>query len=180
MQPKGPKIAILVFLVSCAAIAFIMPVELILNTDSIFEDPAKERIKEESLVDNYKGQLILKIKHDDNLSVTSNFEVVQQLIQLEQELLDGSNPDTSWEYDSTIITKLETPFSAWQEAFESRNRSLVNASKWSDVLSPTIDGGWCGNQSTTQEIAAFQTTMLLLPKDSNFGIACPSFPGRLN
>ncbi len=177
MQPKGSKIAILVFLVSCAAIAFIMPVELILNTDSIFEDPAKERIKEEALVDNYKGQLILKIKHDDNLSVTSNFEVVQQLIQLEKELLDGSNPDTSWEYDSTIITKLETPFSAWGDAFESRNRSLENASKWSDVLSPTIDGGWCGNQSTTEEIAAFQTTMLLLPKDSNFGIACPSFPG---
>ena len=71
--------------------------------------------------------------------MTSNFEVVQQLIQLEQELLDGSNPDTSWEYDSTIITKLETPFSAWQEAFESRNRSLANASKWSDVLSPTIE-----------------------------------------
>ncbi len=68
-----------------------MPVELILNTDSIFEDPAKERIKEESLVDNYKGQLILKIKHDDNLSVTSNFEVVKQLIQLEKELLDGTN-----------------------------------------------------------------------------------------
>ena len=67
MQPKGPKIAILVFLVSCATFAFIMPVELILNTDSIFEDPAKERIKEEALVDNYKGQLILKIKHDDNL-----------------------------------------------------------------------------------------------------------------
>ena len=108
MKPKGSQIAILVFLVSCAAIAFIMPVELILNTDSIFEDPAKERIKEESLVDNYKGQLILKIKHDDNLSVTSNFEVVKQLIQLEKELLDGSNPDTSWEYDSTIITKLET------------------------------------------------------------------------
>ena len=61
-------------LVSCALIAIAMPVELVLNTDSIFIDPAKERIREEGLADNYQGQLILKISHDnDDVSVTSNF-----------------------------------------------------------------------------------------------------------
>jgi len=176
MQSKVFRNSITLSLIFFAMVAIIFPVELVLNTDSIFEDPAKERIKEESLVDNYKGQLILKIRHDDGESVTSNFDNMQALMILEKELLEGTNPDNSWDY-STIITKLETPFSAWSEAFESRNRSLENATKWSDVLSPTIEGGWCGNDSTVAENEAFQTTMLLLPKDSNFGIACPSFPG---
>lgn len=165
-------------LVSCALIAIAMPVELVLNTDSIFVDPAKERIKEEGLADNYQGQLILKISHDnDDLSVTSNFSLVKELIQLEAELLDGTNPDTSWEYSSTVIVKLETPFAAWEEAFNSRNKSFENSTKWSEVLDSNNTGGWCGNQSTAEENSAFQTTMLLLPKDSNYGIACPSFPG---
>ncbi|HIH58328.1 MAG TPA: MMPL family transporter, partial [Candidatus Poseidoniaceae archaeon] len=165
-------------LVSCALIAIAMPVELVLNTDSIFIDPAKERIREEGLADNYQGQLILKISHDnDDVSVTSNFSLVKELIQLEAELLDGTNPDTSWEYSSTVIVKLETPFAAWEEAFNSRNKSFENSTKWSEVLDSNNTGGWCGNQSTAEENSAFQTTMLLLPKDSNYGIACPSFPG---
>ena len=27
------------------------------------------------------------------------------------------------------------------------------------------------------ESSAFETTLLLLPKDTNFGVACPAFPG---
>ncbi|DAC37492.1 MAG TPA: hypothetical protein D7H83_08010, partial [Candidatus Poseidoniales archaeon] len=178
MQIEKIRFAIMASLVSCALIAIAMPVELVLNTDSIFIDPAKERIREEGLADNYQGQLILKISHDnDDVSVTSNFSLVKELIQLEAELLDGTNPDTSWEYSSTVIVKLETPFAAWEEAFNSRNKSFENSTKWSEVLDSNNTGGWCGNQSTAEENSAFQTTMLLLPKDSNYGIACPSFPG---
>ena len=177
MQAERLRFAIMAFLISCALIAIVMPVELILNTESIFDDPAKQRIEEEGLGDDSKAQLILRISHDDDLSVTSNFAVVQKLMQIEKELLDGSNSDTSWEYEGAIVVKVETPFSSWEEAFNSRNRSLENSSKWSDVLEPAISGGWCGDNSTTEESNAFQTTMLLLPKDSNFGVACPSFPG---
>ena len=178
MKIEKIRFAIMASLVSCALIAIAMPVELVLNTDSIFIDPAKERIREEGLADNYQGQLILKISHDnDDVSVTSNFSLVKELIQLEAELLDGTNPDTSWEYSSTVIVKLETPFAAWEEAFNSRNKSFENSTKWSEVLDSNNTGGWCGNQSTAEENSAFQTTMLLLPKDSNYGIACPSFPG---
>ena len=122
-------------------------------------------------------ELIVKIKHDSNLSVTGNFAVMKELMKLENELLNGSNPETSWEYDSTFVYKLQTPFQSWEDAFSSRNRSLENATKWSDVLQPPIEGGWCGNQSTDEERNAFQTTMLLLPKDATFGVACPAFPG---
>ena len=177
MRLERLKVTILVALASFALFAFISPLELALNTDSVFEDPAKERMREESLSENFKGQLILKIRHDDNLSVTSNFAIFQQLLQLEHEFKEGTNPETAWDSQSTKITKLETPFQSWEEAFSSRNRSLTNATKWSDVLQPTIEGGWCGNSSTNEEKSAFQKTLLLLPKDSNFGIVCPSFPG---
>ena len=84
------------------------------NTDLIFEDEAKERIKKESEVDSFKNQLIVKIKHDSNLSVTGNFAVMKELVKLENELLNGSNPETSWEYDSTFVYKLQTPFQSWK------------------------------------------------------------------
>ena len=177
MEAKRGKIAIVSTMAICALFAVLMPVELVLNTDLIFEDEAKERIKKETVVDSFKNQLIVKIKHDSNLSVTGNFAVMKELVKLENELLNGSNPETSWEYDSTFVYKLQTPFQSWEDAFSSRNRSLENATKWSDVLQPPIEGGWCGNQSTDEERNAFQTTMLLLPKDATFGVACPAFPG---
>ncbi len=177
MVTERRKIAIVSVMAICALFAVIMPTELVLDTDLIFEDSAKERIRKETVVDSFKNQLIVKINHDENLSITGNFVIMKDLVKLEKELLDGSNPDTSWEYDSTYVMKLETPFQAWEEAFESRNRSLENATKWSDVLQPPIEGGWCGNQSTTEEKTAFQTSLLLLPKDATLGVACPSFPG---
>ena len=177
MGNKRVKIAIVTGMAICALFAVIMPTELVLDTDLIFEDSAKDRIKDETVVDSFKNQLILKINHDENLSVTGNFAIMKDLVKLEKELLNGSNPDTSWEYDSTYVVKLETPFHAWDQAFASRNRSLENATKWSDVLQPPIEGGWCGNQSTIEEKTAFQTSLLLLPKDATLGVACPSFPG---
>ena len=129
MEAKRGKIAIVSTMAICALFAVLMPVELVLNTDLIFEDEAKERIKKETVVDSFKNQLIVKIKHDSNLSVTGNFAVMKELMKLENELLNGSNPDTSWEYDSTFVYKLQTPFQSWEDAFSSRNRSLDNATK---------------------------------------------------
>ena len=178
MKPENIRLSILVGLVICSGMMFVAPVNLVLNTDSVFDDPAVKRINEERVEDyNSKGQLILKITHDDGRSITSDFSLVQKLMQLEEELLDGSNSSTSWDNEEVVVAKLQTPFSAWSDAFESRNRSLENATKWADVLQPPIEGGWCGNQSTSVESSAFETTLLLLPKEANFGVACPSFPG---
>ena len=178
MKPENIRLSILLSLVICSGMMFVAPVNLVLNTESVFDDPAVKRINEERVEDyNSKGQLILKITHDDGRSITSDFSLVQKLMQLEAELLDGSNSSTSWDNEEVIVAKLQTPFSAWSDAFESRNRSLENATKWADVLQPPIEGGWCGNQSTSMESSAFETTLLLLPKETNFGVACPSFPG---
>ena len=54
MQIEKIRFAIMASLASCALIAIAMPVELVLNTESIFIDPAKERIREEGLADNYQ------------------------------------------------------------------------------------------------------------------------------
>ena len=64
MDTKNTKIGITMSLVFFALMSLLMPVDLVLNTDAVFEDPAKERIKEEGLVGNKTSQLILKIKHD--------------------------------------------------------------------------------------------------------------------
>ena len=178
MKPENIRLSILVSLVICSGMLFIQPVNLVLNTESVFDDPAVKRMEEERIGDyDQKGQLIIKITHDDGRSITSDFSLVQKLMQLETEFLDGSNSSTSWDSEEVVVAKLQTPFSAWSDAFESRNRSLENATKWADVLQPPIEGGWCGNQSNSMESSAFETTLLLLPKDTNFGVACPSFPG---
>ena len=63
MDTKNTKIGITMSLVFFALMSLLMPVDLVLNTDAVFEDPAKERIKEEGLVGNKTSQLILKIKN---------------------------------------------------------------------------------------------------------------------
>ena len=162
MKPENIRLSILLSLVICSGMMFVAPVNLVLNTESVFDDPAVKRINEERVEDyNSKGQLIIKITHDDGRSITSDFSLVQKLMQLEAELLDGSNSSTSWDNEEVVVAKLQTPFSAWSDAFESRNRSLENATKWADVLQPPIEGGWCGNQSTSMESSAFETTLLL-------------------
>ncbi len=177
METRKVKIGITMSFVFFALISIIMPVDLVLNTDAVFVDPAKEKIKEEGLVGNKTSQLILKIKHDDDRSVTSDFEIFSNLLNLERELIDGSNDSTSWDYDDVRVDRVKTPFSYWSDAFESRNRSVENASKWGDLLNPVIEGGWCGENATIEEADAFKNTMLLLPKNSEFHIACPAFPG---
>ena len=84
MKPENIRLSILVGLVICSGMMFVAPVNLVLNTESVFDDPAVKRINEEKIEDyNSKGQLILKITHDDGRSITSDFSLVQKLMQLE-------------------------------------------------------------------------------------------------
>ncbi|MDP6870237.1 MAG: hypothetical protein QGI21_05645 [Candidatus Poseidoniaceae archaeon] len=178
MKTEHLRIVILSGLVLCSTLIVAYPVELVLNTDVIFEDETMARIESESISEvEQEGQLLLVIKHDNGSSLTGDFQFIERLMQIERELLDGSNSSTSWVSEEVVISKLETPFNFWAKAFESRNRSLENANQWSDVLQPPLEEGWCGDNSTEAEQQAFESTLLLLPKDSNFGVACPSFPG---
>ena len=118
MKPENIRLSILVSLVICSGMLFIAPVNLVLNTESVFDDPAVKRMNEERVEDfNTKGQLILKITHDDGRSITCDFSLVQKLMQLEEELLDGSNSSTSWDSQEVVVAKLQTPFNAWSDAF---------------------------------------------------------------
>ena len=76
-----------------------------------------------------------------------------------------------------FLSRIITPFSAWSDAFDARNRSLGNATQWADVLVPEIEDGWCGNNATDEERVAFESSLLMLPESTNFGVACPAFSG---
>jgi len=176
MRPEQVRLALVVGMLMSAALLFSYPVNPKMNTEVIFDDQAAIRMREEGVQEeNY--QLVLRFSHDEGGQITSNLSRVQDLMQLEEEFLDGSNPTTSWEYENLYIDRVITPFSAWNDAFESRNRSLDNASQWADVLLPEIEGGWCGNDATDEEQGAFEASLLMLPEGTNFGVACPAFSG---
>ena len=59
MKPENIRLSILVSLVICSGMLFIAPVNLVLNTESVFDDPAVKRMNEERVEDfNTKGQLL--------------------------------------------------------------------------------------------------------------------------
>ena len=187
MRPEQLRLALVVGMLLSAGLLLFNPIEPKMNTEVIFDDEAMMKIREGSTEDeNY--QLVLRIRHDEGGLLTNNLTRVQDLLQLETEFLDGSNPDTSWdsciaenaedcEYSSLNIDRVITPFGAWSDAFDSRNRSLPEATRWADVLQPEIEEGWCGNSANNAEKSAFEATLLMLPEGANFGIACPAFPG---
>ena len=187
MRPEQLRLALVVGMLLSAGLLLFNPIEPKMNTEVIFDDEAMMKIREGSTEDeNY--QLVLRIRHDEGGLLTNNLTRVQDLLQLESEFLDGSNPDTSWdsciaenaedcEYSSLNIDRVITPFGAWSNAFDSRNRSLQEATRWADVLQPEIEEGWCGNSANNAEKSAFEATLLMLPEGANFGIACPAFPG---
>ena len=176
MRPEQLRLALVVGMLMSAGLLFAYPVNPKMNTEVIFDDEAAMRMREEGVQEeNY--QLVLRFRHDEGGQITSNLSRVQYLMQLEEEFLDGSNPETSWEYENLYIDRIITPFSAWSDAFESRNRSLQNASQWANVLLPEIEEGWCGNGATDEEQEAFEATLLMLPEGTNFGVACPAFSG---
>tara|TARA_B110000438_G_scaffold240641_1_gene239391 strand:- start:686 stop:2860 length:2175 start_codon:yes stop_codon:yes gene_type:complete len=176
MRPEQLRLALVVGMLMSAGLMFAYPVNPKMNTEVIFDDEAAMRMRDEGIQEeNY--QLVLRFKHDEGGQITSNLSRVQELMQLEEEFLDGTNPQTSWEYDGLYIDRIITPLSAWSDAFDSRNRSLENATQWADVLLPEIEDGWCGNNATDDELMAFESTLLMLPENTNFGIACPAFSG---
>ena len=177
MAPERLRLALLLALLASSAVLFFAPPELAMNSERMVDDPIKQRIEQESVGDAKKSMLVLRIKHDDGGLVSNNLTRVQALLQLEQDILSGSDPQTAWIETHVWIHRIESPISTWESAFASRNRSLSNASQWADVMQPIIEQGWCGNESTEEEQAAFESSLLLLPRDTNLGIACPSFPG---
>lgn len=177
MEAQRAKQVIITLLLSCCLLAVINPPTPSLSTKVIFDDEASIRINEQSDGGKLNQQLIITISHDDNGPLTANFSRVQDLLSIEQDLITGENDNLSYDSDTTYITRLETPFNSWSEALDSKGRDIGNASSWSDVLQPAIEDGWCGKNSTNEEQAALETTLLLLPKQTNLGIACPSFSG---
>ena len=176
MRPEQLRLALVVGMLLSAGLLITNPIDPQMNTEVIFDDEAMIRIKDQS-IEGVSYQLVLRFQHDDGDQITSNLTRVQELMQLENEFIDGTNPDTAWQEKTFTIQRMVTPFSAWSDAFDSRNRSLENATQWANVLLPELEDGWCGSGANIEEKAAFEASLLMLPEGTNFGIACPAFAG---
>lgn len=177
MAPERLRLALLLALLGSSAIMFVYPPEMAMNSERMVDDPIKQRVEKESIGDAKKSMLVLRIKHDDGSFLSNNLTRIQALLELEESIISGDDSQVAWKEDHVWIHRIESPVSTWESAFASRNRSLSNATQWADVMQPVLEQGWCGNNSTEEEQAAFESSLLLLPRDSNLGIACPSFPG---
>ena len=177
MEAHRIKHVIITLLLTGCLLAIINPPSPSLSTKVIFDDEASNRISEQSDGGKLNQQLIIRISHEDQGPLTSNFSRIQELFSIESDLISGDNRNLSYDSKITFINRLETPFSSWSDALESRNRDLKNASSWNEVLQPVLEDGWCGKNSTSQEQSALETTLLLLPKQTSLGVACPSFSG---
>ena len=177
MEAHRIKHVIITLLLTGCLLAIINPPSPSLSTKVIFDDEASNRISEQSDGGKLNQQLIIRISHEDQGPLTSNFSRVQDLFSIESDLISGDNRNLSYDSTTTFINRLETPFSSWSDALESRNRDIKNASSWNDVLQPVLEDGWCSKNSTSQEQSALETTLLLLPKQTSLGVACPSFSG---
>lgn len=176
MNPKQARISIILVLVLCSGLVFIFPTEPVLTTEVLFDDKVIQRIEEES---NHleENELILIINHDDEGPLTNNLTRVKSLLSLEQDIINNEDNIAFLNDNSAYIATVSSPLNKWSDAFNSRNRSLENATKWADLLQPTLEEGWCGENSTSEERLAFQSTLLLLPNDAKMNVACPAFSG---
>ena len=94
MRPEQLRLALVVGMLMSAGLLITNPLDPQMNTEVIFDDEAVIRIKEES-VDGNSYQLVLRFRHDDGAMITNNLSRVQDLMQLEREFSDGTNPDLS-------------------------------------------------------------------------------------
>ena len=154
------------------------PVEPQMSTEVIFDDEVTQLRKADGIGTESSESLVLRVTHDDGAGLMHPVSRVQELLSIEKEAIAGENPDTAWHTDVTELNRIQSPFTLWDEAFTSRNRSLTQAEGWSDVLQPLIEDGWCGKNATDEESFAFEATLLLLPNDADLGVACPSMPGQ--
>ena len=138
MAVVNPRQIILVVMFVCSGMLLLFPVEPTMSTEVLFDDPVNERIENERIEAEHSSELILLFRHDDGEQLTNNLSRVQSLIQLEIEVIDGSNASTSFDSEDVRIQRIESPLMRWADAFDSRNRSLENATRWVDVLQPKI------------------------------------------
>ncbi len=169
------RFGFIALLVVLSAVAIVDPVEPALSTNLMFEDEAVQRVKDERASWHY-SDLVIRISHDDGGQLSSNLTRVQELLFIENELMNGNSP-ISWNSTESWIVELKTPYSSWSDAFNDSGRNLENATRWGELLQPEIEGGWCSENSTENQMQAFQQTLVLLPSDSRVNVACPSLPG---
>jgi len=176
MEERRVRISIILALVLCSGLILIFPTEPVLNTEVLFDDKVTQRIENEK-VDDSNTEIILIITHDDKGPLTNNLSRVQKLLSLEEKITSNENNIGLLSNSTEYIEEIKSPIKTWLDAFDSRNRSLINATKWADVLQPIVKNGWCGENATEEESIAFQSTLLQLPKDAKFNVACPAFTG---
>ena len=156
---------------------FLSPPEASMATDNIFDDPALDRVKTQSNDSTTSDNLLVRVFHDNRGPLTGNFSRVSQLLDIENAARNPQGSNFTINHENVYLKRLESPISTWQQAFLTRNKSITNSTSWGQVLQPVNNDGWCSQYSNNQEISAFQATLLMLPKNTNLGVACPEFAG---
>ena len=175
LDRRGQAIVLIVLAVLCLPL-LVIPPEASMDTAALFDDPARDRLAEETTSEGLSGFLIVRVRHDDAGPLTTNLSRVHEIMDIEAGVLRGEGA-YAFDVEHTWIERLETPFARWSMAFDSQNRSMVEADTWSEVLQPPMEEGWCADDATVEEQHALEASLLLLPKGSNMGVACPAFAG---
>lgn len=174
---KMAKPVVIAILVILSVPVFISAPQASMSTENIFEDLALQRVKTQSNDTTTSDQLLVRVFHDDGGQLTGNFSRVNQLLTIETAAQSSQQSNFSLNHPEVFLNRLESPISSWQQAFLTRNESIANSSSWGQVLQPVNENGWCAEDANEQETSAFQATLLMLPKNSNLGVACPQFSG---
>ena len=156
---------------------FISTPQASMSTDNLFDDPALERVKTQSSDTTTSDNLLVRVLHDNGGPLTGNFSRVSQLLDIENAARSSQESNFTMNHENVYLKRLESPISTWQQAFLTINKSIINSTSWGEVLQPVNSDGWCSKNSNTEEIRAFQATLLMLPKNTNLGVACPDFAG---
>ena len=143
MSDNRMKLIVLISLCILSLPTIISPPQTSMATEAIFEDPAMQRIKSEGNDSTISAYLIIRVQHEDLGPLTSNFSRVEQLLDIEQEARTSTDSNYSFDSNKVYIQRLETPFSSWEGACNTRNKSLANETSWGEVLQPTNEQGWC-------------------------------------
>ena len=128
-----------------------------MTTEKIFEDPVIQRLGEQSNDSTTSNQLIVRISHEDKGPLTSNFTRVQQLLNIESMAKNNQESDFSLDHENVFLKRLESPISSWNNAFLTRNKSIVNSSSWGDFLHQSM------NKDGVEKMQLQQKSMLYKP-----------------
>ena len=178
MEARRVRQILFTSLILSTLLLALFPVNPQMSTEVIFEDEVTQLRKSDGIGTQSSEPLVMRITHDDGAGLMYPVSRVQELLNIEREAMSGETPALEWHTDSTTLDRIQSPYTLWDDAFASRNRSLAEAERWNDVLQPLLDEGWCGKNSTDAESFAFEATLLLLPNEADLGVACPSMPGQ--